>query len=143
MYSAQGFDQTTVRQVAEEAGVSTGTVINAGGKSGLLVTLFEDALRSRVRQGGPPAGADLADAVWGRFEVFFTFYGDRPDLTRAYLRVLLSDQAGRDTGSELVTEFLQQLTVLLARDQPAAGRRTCNCWPRRCSPSTSPPSSAG
>lgn len=116
LYLAQGFEATTVRQIAAEAGVATGTVINAGEKGGLLVQLFEDAVRERVRPAAPEYDGDLVTAVCTRFEVFFDFYREHPDLTRAYLRELLTYAHGTGKwGDGLVTEFLRQLTEVVER----------------------------
>src|SRR5690606_25888699 len=46
LFRAQGFKATTIRQIAAEAHVSTGTVMAAGDKDALLVSLFDNWITS-------------------------------------------------------------------------------------------------
>lgn len=93
LFEDQGYEATTVRQIAAEANVSTGTVMNCGGKDALLLALFETAISEHM---APPPGPDgtKIEAVWHRYKPYFDFYATRPDLARSYGRILLSP-AGR------------------------------------------------
>ncbi|GAB3256764.1 TetR/AcrR family transcriptional regulator [Arthrobacter pigmenti] len=93
LFEDQGYESTTVRQVAAKANVSTGTVMNCGGKEALLLALFETAITGRM---GPARSNDgtAVESVWQRYEPYFNFYASLPELARSYGRILLSP-AGR------------------------------------------------
>lgn len=123
LFSTQGFEHTTVRQIAVTAEVSVGTVINNGDKGALLIQLFEEALSRRITEAEvttQPPTASLADDVWSRFSLFFDFYATVPDLSRAYLRELLSDRPRPTGGFDLADVFMGQLTRLLDAARPGS-----------------------
>ena len=89
LFVAHGFEATTVRQIAAEAGVSTGTVMSFGTKNTLLLELFEDAIADRIGDAPPPTD-DPVEAVWACFRPYFEFFGSEPELGRSYASVLFS-----------------------------------------------------
>ncbi len=118
LFTHDGFEATTVRRIAAEAGVSVGTVLNSGDKGTLLVTLFNDALRERVDI-APEFDVPLDERIWHRFGVFFDFYAEVPELTRAYLRELLGERRVRHDGGEITATFITQLTATLRAHAPS------------------------
>jgi len=90
LFAEQGYDPTTVRQIAQRAGVSVGTVINAGGTAGLLLDLVESAIADRMSVAST-ATSDPAAAIWRRFAPYFDYFASMPELARAYGRLLFTD----------------------------------------------------
>lgn len=112
LFTEQGFAATTVRQIAHRAGVSAGTVMNAGGKDHLLLELMEAAIADHMAVAAPE-DPDPAAAIWQRFERYFAFFAGLPDLAKAYGWVLLT-AAGPEHGA--LTTKANAMTGLLAGD---------------------------
>lgn len=108
LFSEQGFDATTMRQIAERAGIGVGTIfLYARDKQGLLFLLFSDAVLDVQRQafaslpgGEPPSGApSTAVAVSGAellveqlvhvFSSFYRYYATDRRLSRLFIKELL------------------------------------------------------
>ncbi|WGW12144.1 TetR/AcrR family transcriptional regulator [Saxibacter everestensis] len=111
LFAGQGYESTTVRQIAVKAGVSTGTVMSLGDKATLLLGLFEAAIAEHM---SPSRHEDdsAAEAVWRCYEPYFDFYASHPELSRAYGRVLLSP-AGRNHPA--LGAQAQEFNALVAR----------------------------
>ena len=88
LFGNQGYETTTIRQIAERAGVSTGTVMSVGDKASLLLGLITVAIDGlmppRIRTDGP-----VRDLVWACYEPYFAFYAENPELSRPYAGILL------------------------------------------------------
>lgn len=91
LFTTQGFDETSVAEVAARANVAKGTVfLYAQTKADLVALVFEEALREVTIDAvakldlGAPLHAELA-AVFSRF---FGVYEPRPTLARLVLREL-------------------------------------------------------
>lgn len=95
LFQEQGYDSTTVRQIAAAAGVSTGTVMNCGDKAALLLQTVEDAIDTLMPQANPVGvNLDPVEVVWRCYAPYFDFYAAVPELARPYTVLLLS--AGLD-----------------------------------------------
>ena len=97
LFRERGFGATTVRQVAADAGVSTGTVMSIGDKDALLVAIFDgwiDAIhRGRSTQADAPpvpmdAGAAMG-AVMALFEPFLHYFTHDKELSREYAAIIV------------------------------------------------------
>jgi AcrR family transcriptional regulator len=91
LFREKGFDATTGREIAERAGVATGTVfLYVRDKRELLFLIFrEDA--ERILDGAPrelAAGVSLVDALMGIFDPLLEFYSREPELARLFVREL-------------------------------------------------------
>ncbi|MGI8456775.1 MAG: TetR/AcrR family transcriptional regulator [Propionibacteriaceae bacterium] len=92
LFREQGYEMTTVRQIASAAGVSTGTVMSCGDKASLLLQSVEDAIDALM----PPVGdgvdpdADPTDLVWRCYAPYFDLYSAVPELARPYTVLLVS-----------------------------------------------------
>lgn len=90
LFSTQGYDATTVRQIAEQADVSAATVIqHAGDKAELLLLVFHEAIGERIKTLHVPENAPLDVTMLGIFHPFLDFYREHPELSRAYSREFL------------------------------------------------------
>jgi AcrR family transcriptional regulator len=92
LFTERGYEATTIRQIAERAGVSVGTVMSAGDKAALLLGLMEDAI-GRLIEVPEPNGADAASVIWQRLRPFFDFYASMPELAKSYGRLLFTSSA--------------------------------------------------
>ncbi|WAL39493.1 helix-turn-helix domain containing protein [Brevibacterium sp. BRM-1] len=120
LFREAGYAGTTIRQIAQRAGVSVGTVMGVGDKSALLVRSFEDWIAQvhaeRTAAGASAAGAVRAaggaggkkgtrkrvgasrplapvDAVMALFAPFIEYFGQDLELSRAYAAVLVAGPA--------------------------------------------------
>lgn len=90
LFSTQGYDATTVRQIAEQADVSAATVIqHAGDKAELLLLVFYEAIGERIKTLQVLENAPLDATMLEIFQPFLDFYQEHPDLSRTYMREFL------------------------------------------------------
>ena len=119
LFVARGFEATTVRQIAAEAGVSTGTVMSFGSKSTLLLELFDDAIADRIGTEPPPSddGVDGAvEAVWACYRPYFDFFGSQPVLARSYASVLFSGSVRQPAAlGDQATQFNAYVAQVIAQ----------------------------
>lgn len=91
LFREKGFDDTTAREIAERAGVATGTVfLYVRDKRELLFLIFrEDAERILVDAPGDLSRhASLVDALMDLFGPLLAFYAREPELARLFVREL-------------------------------------------------------
>ncbi|WP_330242069.1 TetR/AcrR family transcriptional regulator [Streptomyces sp. NBC_00525] len=92
LFTELGFQRTTVRRIAAEAGVSVGAVMAVGDKESLLGLVYDQAIADRIP--APPvavAGAEAPDAaeyLGHYFDPFLALFAENDDLARAYFRTL-------------------------------------------------------
>jgi AcrR family transcriptional regulator len=146
LFSEQGFDATTMRQIADRAGIGVGTIfLYARDKRGLLFLLFSDAVLDVQRQAFASlptgeAGAELlVEQLVHVFSSFYRYYATDRRLSRLFVRELLfQDQpasppaepgAGNSAISDaekhlgLTLEFLGRLAALVQQAQERGGLR--------------------
>lgn len=125
LFSRQGFEATTVRQIADAADVSVGTVMLYGGhsgdKGGLLRALFRRSIAQALVTSRPPKpGESLSDTLYGMFVPFWEFYRQQPQLARVFVRQVLYEQSADEgrADAEQMTAFMAALSgELSARQQ--------------------------
>ena len=120
LFSEQGFDDTTMRQIAERAGIGVGTIfLYAPDKQGLLFLLFSDAVLDVQRQAfaslptqisvaavrpsdGSPASSDAASLLLEQlvhiFSSFYRYYEADRRLSRLFIKELLFLDRGAARG---------------------------------------------
>lgn len=111
LFLERGFDATTVRDIAETAGVSVGTVMAVGDKRALLAAVFErgmalvderrmrDAVRAsrRGREGSRMHPMRPADRILDIVVPYAELFASRSELAREYGAVLMTGRYGQHT----------------------------------------------
>lgn len=90
LFTTRGFDETTTREVAERAGIATGTLfLYASDKSDLLFLIFEHRLAETVDGAfrSLPRGS-LKEQLMFLFGRVFAMYELSPDLARRFVKEL-------------------------------------------------------
>lgn len=103
LFTEHGFQSTTVRQVAAQAGVSVGAVMAVGDKESLLSLVYDRAIADRIPPPPAPAGAGAAapsavEYLSHYFDPFLGLFAENDDLARAYFRTLAR---GKDENAAL------------------------------------------
>ncbi|MFI7167264.1 TetR/AcrR family transcriptional regulator [Rhodococcus erythropolis] len=86
LFRVQGFAATTVREIAADAGVSTGRSWQSA-TNGLLVSVFGDWVAAVHQARGEPEAfggspEEAADAIMGVFAPFLAYFARNPQLSR-------------------------------------------------------------
>ena len=141
LFEARGFNATTVRAIAADAGVSAGTVMAVGDKRALLVKVFDEAIgavhasRAFRAPGGESATRDaaavepaesatpadpvppesLAAQVIDLLEPFISLFAAHPDLSRAYAAALISGAHASEVFGGLRTLLIAEIASVLSR----------------------------
>lgn len=122
LFRQQGFAATTVRQIATDAGVSTGTVMGVGDKDGLLIEVFDEWIAAvhRDRQSGGEAQDSLTpdraiDAVIGLLAPFLRYFAEDPALSRQYSSIIVRGTHESAIFRDLAVALVAELRDVLAR----------------------------
>lgn len=125
LFLAQGFEATTTRQVAERAGVASGTVfLYAADKQELLFLIFSEEIGGVIGeaftgleepQGRAPA---LARQVGQVFGCFFAHYHKSPELSRLFVKEMAFLRGAKQAAyAQLTVGFLGQIAELVVAAQ--------------------------
>ncbi|MFF8846251.1 TetR/AcrR family transcriptional regulator [Streptomyces sp. NPDC015127] len=138
LFRERGFGPTTIRQIAADAEVSTGTVMSVGDKDALLVAIFDTWIaavhHSRVGRHGqsdatPLTPAAAAGQVMSLVEPFITYFALDLELSREYAAVIVRGAHESEVFRALAGVLIAELEALLARApltaaEARAGART-------------------
>ncbi|HEY1086680.1 MAG TPA: TetR/AcrR family transcriptional regulator [Archangium sp.] len=123
LFQKQGYDATTVRQVADAAGVASGTVfLYARDKEDLLFLVMHERLKETSDRAlaTVPKKARLVDAWAHVFGALFEMYDGSEALSRPFVRLLPGARGmNADLVNALTQTFIQRLALLV---QEAQGR---------------------
>ena len=125
-----GYRGSAVRDIAAHAGVSVGTVMQFGGKAGLLVAVVDDWIAAihrdaaRAHPEGPArqAGADLAEDVSALLRPFLRRFLGEQELSREYAAVLLSGEHRSEVFSGLADTLRTELLAVLGAHDVVGAR---------------------
>lgn len=121
LFAERGFDATRTRDIAEAAGIATGTLFNYAPTKEAIVLLIWKERAQRAADEGLAAAANSTDPVAivdAVFEPIFAFYAEDRDLGRIFLQnAVWLDPTDPETIA-LNAGFIQRIAVLLA---PYAG----------------------
>jgi AcrR family transcriptional regulator len=124
LFQERGFAATTVRDIAEAAGVSTGTVMAVGDKNALLVRVFDtmvaDEHARRASRGPQPTG-DAADTCVKRLGVlvqpFVAMFTGSPELARSYASILVSGTHSSSLFTELAARLVDEFATAITEHE--------------------------
>jgi AcrR family transcriptional regulator len=116
LFVQRGFAGTTIRQIAERAAVSVGTVMAVADKDGLLVAIFDQRIASiQPAPADPQTAQDPVDEITLMLGAFVRFFAARPELARAYTSILVSGRNASRVFEELAGTLVQQVSNVLTR----------------------------
>jgi AcrR family transcriptional regulator len=118
LFTKKGFAETTTREIAQRAGVATGTLfLYARTKEELLLLVLAERVEAvqEERFRTLPQGAPLREQLLYVFEGFFGFYAKEPALARMFIRELMFlEPAPSGERSQLERAFAMRLAGLVA-----------------------------
>jgi AcrR family transcriptional regulator len=118
LFRHKGFDATTTQEIADAAGVASGTVFTyAPTKDDLLILVFQDEMMGVVSTAYARASEqdELLDRAIAYFETLVAYHERDVQLARLLLRQLgyVSSGDQRELVSELMTSLLGNLAKLI------------------------------
>ncbi|MEZ4317159.1 MAG: helix-turn-helix domain-containing protein [Myxococcota bacterium] len=121
LFARQGYAETRTRDIAEAAGIATGTLFNyAPTKEAVVLLLWMDHAQKAVETGlrAAQAASDPVDACVALFHPIFSFYGEDLELGRVFLQHVMFMQSEDPEFRQLNEGFIGQIALLLV---PHAG----------------------
>lgn len=120
LFRERGFTSTTVRDIAEAAQVSAGTVMAVGDKSALLVAVFDTMIgQEHSRRTGAavpsPDVASCADCLTALVEPFVLLFTDSPELARAYASILVSGAHASTLFTDLAAQLIEEFGAVVTQ----------------------------
>ncbi|MDA2811583.1 TetR/AcrR family transcriptional regulator [Nocardiopsis sp. RSe5-2] len=119
LFQERGFAAATIRDIAEAAGVSVGTVMAVGDKKGLLVLVFDGLIAEghRERSAGSGSGAEggCVDRLMGLVRPFVGMFTARLDLSRAYASVLVTGEHTSTLFTSLAERLVEEMRAAITR----------------------------
>jgi AcrR family transcriptional regulator len=87
LFRMQGYDETTTRAIAEEAGIATGTLfLYVRDKDEALVLVYGDDVDAALARPRDPRRRRFASALAHRLRALYELYARHPDLALRYVR---------------------------------------------------------
>ncbi|MGZ3475543.1 MAG: TetR/AcrR family transcriptional regulator [Polyangiales bacterium] len=121
LFRDQGFEATTTKQIAERAGVASGTLfLYARDKGDLLFLVLHERLSQAVDDGmhTVPLDRPLLEQMLHLFERFFRVYQEAPGVARAFVRELPgADGPNAQKVNQLTMALLHHVAGLIQRAQ--------------------------
>lgn len=121
LFTSTGYDATTTKAIAEQAGVASGTLfLYARDKADLLFLVFHERLAAAVDEGlrSLPAGAPLLEQLMHLYAGFFRVYAVAPEVARAFIRELPgADGPNAQVVNQLTKSLLSHIGGLIQRAQ--------------------------
>jgi len=122
LFSEQGYEETTTREIAARAGIGTGTLfVYFPEKRDLLFHLFRaDVVGIKDAAFASAPRGNLVDRLMSVFTRFFDYYARDPRLSRIFVKELpFMEDADRSKSGALILELLTALAGLVAEAQRA------------------------
>ncbi len=117
LFTSVGFEETRTKDVAERAGIATGTLfLYAPDKTDLLCLVMHDRLVDAVDRAflTLPRALPLVDQLLHVFRMLFAMYGEHPKVGSAFIRIVQTADGpnGREVGA-MTFGFLHRLAGLV------------------------------
>jgi AcrR family transcriptional regulator len=120
LFRQRGYAGTAVREIADEAHVSVGTVMKVGDKDALLVQVFDEMVetvhldRMDLEIAAVPDGTDnCADRLVAIVRPFVDLFTDNAALARAYAAILVSGRHCSRLFTVLADHLVQEFGTVL------------------------------
>ena len=117
LFAEKGFAETRTRDIAEAAGIATGTLFNyAPTKEAVVLLLWKDLAETAVREGLAAAESldDPTERCVALFRPILTFYGADLELGRVFLQRLMFEDDSDPELRALNEGFIGQIAILVA-----------------------------
>lgn len=119
-FRATGFEATTIRQIAERADVSVGSVMAVGDKQSLLIEIFDRgvaAIHADPRRAArhDASSESVPKALLSRVRPFIELFVADPALSRRYAAVLIAGEHRSEVFSGLAETLIAEFTAVLER----------------------------
>jgi AcrR family transcriptional regulator len=124
LFTANGYDEASTRQIAVEAGVALGTLfLYAANKRDLLFLVVNDEMRDVAERAAASVSADLSlmENLLAAFRLVYEFFGHEPRLSRLVLREMTFYEAGHQAKRFLQTR--ERMMALCAESIRLAQKR--------------------
>jgi AcrR family transcriptional regulator len=111
-----GFEGASIRAIASESGVATGTVLlHFTDKTGLLhAALYEDLEKAIARCLAAKTQGPLLNRLWAVARHFYAYYAERPRLSRTLLREsLFAEEPWRERFTNQVMRVTTHVATLV------------------------------
>lgn len=116
LFHAQGFKATTVRQIAARAGVSIGTVMAAGDKDRLLVSVMDHRIELMHQERMLPetgflamkAGNNAPEMIAALAQPFLQLFAEDLELAREYGAILIKGQHNSEVFGALAFQLTKE-----------------------------------
>ncbi len=117
LFTSIGFEETRTKEVAERAGIATGTLfLYAPDKTDLLCLVMHDRLVDAVDRAflTLPRALPLVEQLLHVFRMLFAMYGEHPKVGSAFIRIVQTADGpnGREVGA-MTFGFLHRLAGLV------------------------------
>ncbi len=122
LFKEKGYEATTTREVAERAGIGTGTLfLYARDKQDLLVLVYLDAIEELIEQSftGLTETQPLRERLVGIFSHFLRFYANDPETARFYLQALTFQKSLEGQRQEAAAQIARFLNLLAGQLEQA------------------------
>src|SRR5690606_13734854 len=120
LFQERGFTGTTVRDIAEVAGVSAGTVMAVGDKNALLVSVFDAMIAAEHERRAPsapgttvPAVDTCVDRVEELVRPSVLLFTGRHELARTYASILMSGEHSSSLFTQLADQLIEELAAAI------------------------------
>ncbi|QIK64361.1 TetR/AcrR family transcriptional regulator [Leucobacter viscericola] len=121
LFRDRGFEATTIRDIAELAQVSVGTVMSVGDKSALLVQIFDEGIeRLHVQRDASHlvetrgSTGSCAESVFELLQPFVRLFAGQADLARSYASILVAGKHSSKVFAELATVLRQEIQTVVS-----------------------------
>ncbi|QIM18266.1 TetR/AcrR family transcriptional regulator [Leucobacter coleopterorum] len=124
LFQERGFETTTIRDIAETAQVSVGTVMLVGDKSTLLVRIFDESIEKVHVQRVPglleeprSTTRSCADGVFELLQPFALLFAGQADLARSYASILVAGKHSSKVFAELAEVLKQEIRAVVSKQR--------------------------
>ena len=138
LFRTQGFEATTMAQIAAAADVAKGTLfLYAPTKADLLVVVYEDELHQLAERGlaGVRPGVPIPAALVAIFMPFFELYGHNKALARRYVAQQLFQAGALPQSAPALSSLMAGLAALIT-DWQQQGRVAAELVPELAAQTT-------